>query len=205
VIHAADGGRHEPHLFPVVAGGMIEADWHHGSFPLNIDVGEGTVADSTFCFRHFRSARDVGFRCGTGVTLWRTSIATEEDGYIEIGSDTFVSNASIVAAGSIVIGSRVFIAGGVTIVDSDFHPLEPAQRIADAIALSPGGDPARRPAIDVAPVVIEDDVWIGYNATILKGVRVGRGSVVHPGAVVVRDVAAEARVGGNPAVVMDVP
>ena len=43
--------------------------------------------------------------------------------------------------------------------------------------------------IEARPVVIEDDVWIGYNATVLKGVRVGAGAVVAPGAVVLRDVA----------------
>jgi acetyltransferase-like isoleucine patch superfamily enzyme len=53
--------------------------------------------------------------------------------------------------------------------------------------------------MDVRPVVIEDDVWIGWNATILKGVRVGAGAVVEPGAVVTRDVPPGARVAGNPA------
>jgi acetyltransferase-like isoleucine patch superfamily enzyme len=50
--------------------------------------------------------------------------------------------------------------------------------------------------------VIEDDVWIGYNATILKGVRVGKGAVIAPGAMVFRDVPAGAEVAGNPAQVV---
>jgi acetyltransferase-like isoleucine patch superfamily enzyme len=91
----------------------------------------------------------------------------------------------------------------VTIADSDFHPLAPALRVADSIALSPVGDRSRRPPIEVRPVVIEDDVWIGYNATILKGVRVGAGAVIAPGAVVVRDVTPGSYVAGNPATVME--
>jgi acetyltransferase-like isoleucine patch superfamily enzyme len=48
-------------------------------------------------------------------------------------------------------------------------------------------------------VVIEDDVWIGYNARILKGVRVGEGRVIEAGAVVLHDVPAGSIVAGNPA------
>jgi acetyltransferase-like isoleucine patch superfamily enzyme len=47
--------------------------------------------------------------------------------------------------------------------------------------------------------VVGDDVWIGWNATILKGVTIGAGAVVEPGAVVTRDVPPGAIVGGNPA------
>lgn len=52
---------------------------------------------------------------------------------------------------------------------------------------------------DFAPIVIEDDVWIGAAAIILKGVRVGRGAIVAAGAVVTKDVPPYAIVGGNPA------
>ena len=49
------------------------------------------------------------------------------------------------------------------------------------------------------PVVIEDDAWIGIGAIVLKGVTIGAGARVEPGAVVTRDVAPGARVAGNPA------
>ncbi|MEG3920198.1 hypothetical protein QUA07_13845 [Microcoleus sp. T3_A4] len=84
-------------------------------------------------------------------------------------------------------------------MDSDFHPITPAARLVDTIALSPIGDHQRRPPIEVLPVVIEDDVWIGYNATILKGVWVGAGAAIAPGALVNRDVAPGTYVAGNPA------
>jgi acetyltransferase-like isoleucine patch superfamily enzyme len=91
------------------------------------------------------------------------------------------------------------IAGGVTIADSDFHPIGPAVRLADTVALSPVGDRRHRPPVETRPVVIGNDVWIGYNATILKGVQVGDGAVVEPGALVIRDVPPGAHVAGNPA------
>jgi acetyltransferase-like isoleucine patch superfamily enzyme len=101
---------------------------------------------------------------------------------------------------SITVGQRVFIGIGVTITDSDFHPVAPAARLFDAIAISPNGDSSRRPSFKTRPVIIEDDVWVGFNATILKGVRIGAGAVVLPGSVVTRDVAPNTQVGGNPAV-----
>lgn len=52
------------------------------------------------------------------------------------------------------------------------------------------------------PVTIEDDVWIGANVTVMPGVRIGRGSVLAAGAVVVRDVPPYAVVGGVPARVL---
>ena len=95
----------------------------------------------------------------------------------------------------------MFIAGGVTIVDTDFHPIDPAMRLLDTIAVSGAGDKSRRPSFATGPVSIGDDVWIGFNATILKGVNIGNGSVVEPGAVVLRDVRPGSRVSGNPATV----
>jgi acetyltransferase-like isoleucine patch superfamily enzyme len=50
--------------------------------------------------------------------------------------------------------------------------------------------------------VIDDDVWIGPNATILKGVHIGRGAFIEAGSLVTRDVPARARVLGNPAQVI---
>lgn len=161
--------------------------------------GENSVVDSSACFKNFFSTLPVGLKVGNNVTLWRASLATEENGCIEIGDHSYITNAALACAERITIGERVFVAGGVTIVDSDFHPTAPAARLADSIALSPLGNKEKRPKTKTFPVTIEDDVWIGFNATILKGVRVGRGAIVFPGAVVAEDVAPGVTVAGNPA------
>lgn len=57
-------------------------------------------------------------------------------------------------------------------------------------------------AISKGDIVLEDDVWIGYGATVLSGVRIGQGAVVAAGAVVNRDVPPYAIVGGVPAKVI---
>ena len=53
--------------------------------------------------------------------------------------------------------------------------------------------------VGALPVIVEDDVWIGPNATILKGVRIGKGAFIEAGALVTRDVPPRSRVIGNPA------
>jgi acetyltransferase-like isoleucine patch superfamily enzyme len=174
-------------------------DWYNGAIPLNIETGEEVMIDSSFCFKHFFSTLPIGMRLGNKITLWRTSLAVEENGFLEVGDYCYIANASIVCSQKISIGNRVFIAGGVTIADSDFHPLDPASRLADIIALSPIGNRNHRPAIKSLPVVIEDDVWIGFNATILKGVHIGAGAVIYPGSLVIENIPAGAIVSGNPA------
>jgi acetyltransferase-like isoleucine patch superfamily enzyme len=186
-------------LHQLVPGGKIAGDWFAGETPRNIIVGPNCLLDSTFTFKQYFSKAAVGLRLGRDVTLWRTSLATEAQGVIEIGDQCFLANASLVCAERISIGHRVMIAGGVTIVDSDFHPLSVLERVGDTVALSLRGDRHHRPPVTSRPVHIEDDVWIGWNATILKGVRVGAGSVISPGAVVTRDVPPGVEVQGNPA------
>ena len=189
-----------PQLFyPLAPGVELPGDWFAGRIPMNVVAGENTVIDSSFCFKHFYAKVEVGLRVGSHTTIWRASLAAEENAMIEIGDYCYIANASLVCSRRITIGSRVMIAGGVTIADSDFHPLEPAARLADTVALSPVGDRKRRPMVEALPVVIEDDVWIGYNATILKGVRVGAGAMIAPGALVHQDVLPGVEVAGNPA------
>ena len=63
-------------------------------------------------------------------------------------------------------------------------------------------DPKRRASMTFKPIVIEDDVWIGAQSTILQGVTIGYGSIVAAGAVVTKDVPPMTVVGGVPAKVI---
>ncbi len=180
-------------------GVAIEGDWCNFPIPLNIEVGENTVIDSSSAFKKFFSARQPGLRIGNNTTLQSPALATEPNGFISIGDYCFISGAAIIASTDILIGNHVFIAGGVTIVDSDFHPMDPAARMVDTVMISTVGNKLQRPSFESLPVIIEDNVWIGFNATILKGVTIGEGSVIEPGAVVLKNVPAGSIVSGNPA------
>ncbi len=109
------------------------------------------------------------------------------DSLISIGDFTGLTGTTIVAAERVEIGKRVLVGANVTIVDTDFHPLAPDERRVDLQA-------GERRA-----VVIEDDVFIGMHCLILKGVRVGRGSVIGAGSVVTGAIPAGVVAAGNPA------
>ncbi|MEY2531577.1 MAG: hypothetical protein QOI96_1662, partial [Verrucomicrobiota bacterium] len=129
------------------------------------------------------------------------SFAIGEKGHCTIGDFTLVNGALIMAEDKIDIGSHCLISWNVGIADSDFHPLAPAQRLIDAQALAPFfKDRPPRPELKTAPVIIQDNVWIGMNATILKGVTIGENSVVAAGAVVTKSVPPNTVVAGNPAI-----
>ena len=109
----------------------------------------------------------------------RATIRTVANGAeIVIGDDVGVSGAVICAAKSIRIGNRVKIGSGALTVDSDLHALDPVER-------AKGGLNGK-----CAPIVIEDDVFIGARAIILKGVTIGKGVIIGAGAVVRGDVPA---------------
>jgi len=97
---------------------------------------------------------------------------------------------------------RVIIGWNSAIADSDFHPVDPALRIQDAMALSPAPTSIGRPPIETKPIIIADDVWIGPMVTILKGVTIGAGAFIEPGSMITRDVPPATRIGGNPALVI---
>ncbi len=113
---------------------------------------------------------------------------------ITVGSDTFIGNGcTLSCANAVTLGARCLIASGVRIHDNDGHPLDTDRRSrGEAITLE-----------ETAPVVIGDNVWIGANAVILKGVEIGDNSVVATGAIVTRDVPANSVVAGNPARIVD--
>ena len=93
-------------------------------------------------------------------------------------------NVTITCAKQIIIGKNAHIAREAVIRDYDGHYIE---------------DVAYRTS---KPVIIGDNVWIGYRAMILKGVTIGDNSVVAANSVVTKDVPANSIVAGNPAKVI---
>jgi acetyltransferase-like isoleucine patch superfamily enzyme len=129
----------------------------------------------------------------------RGELLVHGSGTIHVGDWCYVGEgARIWSQSSIIINDHCLISHMVDIHDTDSHPLDARLRRADARVLF--GQPGERPAVSSKPVVLEDDVWIGCKATILKGTRIGRGAIVAAGAVVHRDVPPWTVVVGNPAV-----
>jgi acetyltransferase-like isoleucine patch superfamily enzyme len=173
--------------------------WTGGELPPGVSLGPGTIVTGENPFQRLRNTEAHALSIGSSSTMDGVQFAIGPQGRVAVGEYCDFTNAVLLCELSLRIGSYVVIGWSATIADSDFHPLEPAERVADAIALSPAGAGRPRPPIDCCEVVIEDDVWIGPNATILKGVRIGAGTLVEPGALVTRDVPPRSRVLGNPA------
>jgi acetyltransferase-like isoleucine patch superfamily enzyme len=110
-----------------------------------------------------------------------------EGACLQVGETFRMTGGCLCAAQKIIIGNYVVVGANTTIVDTDFHATDSIQRW---VKPSDGG---------MGEVAIEDNVFIGMNCLILKGVRIGKGSVIGAGSVVTEDVPPNVIVAGNPA------
>src|SRR5438045_8828580 len=182
----------------------VEGDWWPDPIPQNFEFGDGFYCESAQIFRRIRSRKSGAIVIGEHVSCYAgCSFSVGENGQCTIGDFSLLNGALVMADERIEIGSYCLISWNVGIADSDFHPLEPAQRLIDAQAVAPFyKDRPPRPKLETRPVKICDNVWIGMNAIVLKGVTIGENSVVAAGAVVTKSVPANCVVAGNPAVVV---
>lgn len=107
---------------------------------------------------------------------------------IRIGHDVGLSGTTICAAQDVKIGDQTLIGANVTIVDTDFHSLDPEGR-----RYCPDESKVR-----CAPVSIGRNVFIGAGSTILKGVTIGENSVIGAGSVVSADIPMNSIAAGTP-------
>jgi maltose O-acetyltransferase len=127
----------------------------------------------------------VGDRARLDSTVATLELATGPTGRLEIGESAFINYGCSIAANQLVrIGARCNIGTYVIIMDNDFHRLEPERR----------NEPP-----ESAPIVLEENVWLGARVIVTRGVTIGAGSVVGAGAIVTRDVPARSLAVGVPA------
>lgn len=112
----------------------------------------------------------------------------QKEGSLVIGNNVGISNSTFFASSSITIGDNVRIGGGCKIWDTDHHSIFQSQRL-NVPEIKPAG----------LAVVIRDNVWLGADVTVLKGVEIGAGSVVAAGSVVTKNISNDELWGGNPA------
>ncbi|MHC4663332.1 MAG: acyltransferase [Planctomycetota bacterium] len=118
------------------------------------------------------------------LSYWKpTFIMVRRGGILEFGEGVNINHGAFIAAfNSVKIGHQCGIGMDAMIMDSDFHELDTEES-----------------KIEAAEVVLEDHVWIANRAIVLKGVRIGTGSVVAANSVVTRDVPPNTLVAGIPA------
>ncbi len=134
--------------------------------------------------------RDFFFSSGEGVNPiagnTQGAVYVEDGARLTIGDNVGMSSTRLWIHDSVTIGDNVKIGACVLITDTDAHPMDyMARRTTNEGTKS-------------APIVIEDDVWIGAHSVVLKGVTIGARSIIGAGSVVTRSIPADCVAAGNP-------
>lgn len=123
-------------------------------------------------------------------TSYRTALTTYfPEAVIEIGNNCNINGTVIHCNELVKIGNNCMFGPGTVLCDNDSHRIskDPIER--------------RKKAVSI-PIILEDNVWIGMNCLILKGVTIGENSIVAAGSVVVNNIPPNSLAGGNPARVL---
>ena len=116
----------------------------------------------------------------------QADVYVEPGATLTIGNNVGMSSTRLWIHESARIGNNVKIGGCVLITDTDAHPM-------DYMARRSSNEGTKS-----APVVIEDDVWVGAHCIILKGVTIGARSIIGAGSVVTKSIPADCVAAGNP-------
>lgn len=114
------------------------------------------------------------------------AVYMENGASLNIGNNVGMSSTRMWIHDSVTIGDNVKIGACVLIMDTDAHPIDYLKRRSSSFGTKS------------APIVIEDDVWIGAHSIILKGVRIGARSVIGAGSVVTKSIPQDCVAVGNP-------
>lgn len=113
---------------------------------------------------------------------------------ITIGNNVGISSSSLRVKEKLVIGNNVNIGGNCLIIDTDSHPIDFLARRGEKT----NDKKDKYTIVQSAPINIEDDVWIGANTIVLKGVTIGARSVIGAGSVVTKSIPSDCIAAGNP-------
>lgn len=175
----------------------------------NIQIAGSTVLLKSCVFR-FDAEKSNPVTIGKNSMVGCNFIFESNAGEIIIGDNTFINGGtSLISRSKINIGSNVTIAWGCTIYDHNSHSLNYLERRKDIAAQIDAYNEGKIftanknwGTVKSSEITIEDDVWIGFDCVILKGVTIGEGAIVGAKSVVRNNVEPWTVVAGNPAVVI---
>ena len=179
-----------------------------------ICVDKSTVLLPSANFMFHTPRKNTSVTIGKDCIIGCNCIFESTEGKITIGEHSYIgSGNTLVSRNEIDIGSNVMISFGCWIYDHNSHSLNWEDRCTDIDAclqsfkggLGAGGNmylTKNWETVKSAPIKIYDNVWIGFNSIILKGVTIGEGAVIAAGSVVVKDVPPYVVAAGNPAKVV---
>ena len=176
----------------------------------NISLSENAILLKSCKFRFDGKLKNNPVKIASNTMLGCSFIFESDSGSIDIGEKTFINaKTSLISINQISIGNNVTIAWGCTIYDHNSHSLDYKERQKD---IQRQNDDYQKginfttskdwDSVKSKPIVIEDDVWIGFDSVVLSGVTIGRGAIIGARSVVREDVEPWTVVAGNPAVVI---
>jgi len=121
---------------------------------------------------------------------------TESGGVINICDNVGMSSTRMWIRNRLNIGNNVNIGACVLLIDTDSHQMDYRMRRRDASTHFSKEE--LQDNINSAPIIIEDDVWIGAHCIVLKGVTIGARSIIGAGSIVTKSIPADCVAAGNP-------
>lgn len=177
----------------------IENDWFDKPLPVNIFLDEMSYPDTSYSFTTFYSEKPIGFKLGFASGNYGHGVLTTGTiGEISVGKFVVLQCTHIIANQSVIINDHCMFSWGSVITDSwiDHQSMNPGIRrhMLEKTAVSAN----RHVEFNARPVVVEENVWVGFDAIVMPGVTIGRGAVIGCKTLVTMDVPAYAVVIGNP-------
>jgi acetyltransferase-like isoleucine patch superfamily enzyme len=175
-------------------------DWYSGRVPENVFLDDEAYVETTFSFYLYRSKRECGVEIRRGASTYLgTMFDVGPHGRVTLGEYARVHGARIICDSEVFIGDYALISWNVVLMDTHRLSCNAADRRRELENLSTRTDRALSSEASARPIHIERNVWIGFDACILPGVRIGEGSIVGARSVVSEDVPPFTIVAGNPA------
>jgi acetyltransferase-like isoleucine patch superfamily enzyme len=169
-------------------------DWLQRPLPANIEVAQDCFIQSAQVFGLFHSRVSPGLVMGRGSGIYSQSqLLVGENGLVEIGDYACLNSSTILCERSVRIGAHCLLAWGSVISDCEPGLAGPVSWPGSTAS---GGFPV---GAHPRPVILEDNVWVGFGAVILPGVRIGRDSIIGSKTVIDSDVPPRSVVAGSPA------
>ena len=168
----------------------------------NAQIGENVQFGTTFSISNSKAKIIVGDN--TWIYANINIFPHNDDCELIIGKDCYIGdNSRLWVSKKIIIGDRSLIAHNVNIFDTTTHPTDKNIRYEHECVVKTQGMPMHKyQTIEEQPVIIGQDVWIGCNCVIMKGVNIGDGTIIGAGSVVTKDIPAGVMAAGNPAKVI---
>lgn len=170
----------------------------------------GNITHGDNCKFEGFSVASVGFRkgkvnvkIGNNCYLCCSIMLQSDEAEIVIGDGVFIGpGTTLFCREKMVFGNDIMVSWDCTFIDTNAHSLHSYERTNDVLDSIKGHEYKDWTFVKNTPVYIEDKCWIGFKSIILKGVKLGQGTVVGAGSVVSKSTQAYGVYGGNPALLV---